>query len=66
MMTDALGDVCSEHNMPESWGGFCKAFGAQTADVASLYLHDYDNEEICTSIGMCDAAELGITESAGV
>lgn len=56
LMRDSVANMCAQS--PPAFAGACAEFMAALPTVAELYLHDYDDEEICSDVGMCSASGL--------
>lgn len=66
-MSDAIGEM--QVDFPQEFRSFLTQLNAQLNTVASEYLHDYSDEEICSDIKMCTVgfsanAQLPISRSA--
>jgi len=56
MMARSLADTCSD--MPTSFSFNCPIFISKLGPIAQQYLHDYDDEEICSDLKMCTYQQI--------
>lgn len=59
----AVGQL-TDLGMPPMLAKQCSVLGGKLRDVADLYLHAYDLEEVCVEIKMCEGKDFGITHSS--
>lgn len=58
MMDDALREICND--APDRFQKSCMSMTNNLDQIVDSYLHDYDDSEICSDIGMCSPTDLGI------
>lgn len=63
-MEDSLRSVCND--APKRFQKHCLDVYEHLDTVVDMYLHDYDDEEICSDIQMCVPSKLGIPQKPRV
>ena len=58
-MADSLERICKT-KLPTIFQESCSTFGEHLEEISEFYLHDYNDQEICSDIGFCEPKDLGI------
>jgi len=60
MIQKSIMDTCGD--MPVSFKFACEPMISKTSIIAKRYLHDYDDDEICTDLEFCSMKQLNVPQ----
>lgn len=58
LMQKSITDTCMD--MPESFAFNCEPMISKLSEISEKYIHDYDDDEICTDLKFCSVKQLKV------